>query len=195
MTRLFLRTLFVVAAAVSLAACTGAPTADRDPPYLRSTATGVVRRATSGAPAASSSSTAAPVSRAVITTTPTDAATGASVLEPVVVKAANGTLDTVAVTNPEGTEVTGAAVRGPDHLDIRGAARVRPHLPDRRQRPGTPPGWPPRSSSSFTTVDPGRDHLPVIRAAPGPRTGRCRATHFGDLRQAHRRTRPPPNAP
>ena len=54
------------------------------------------------------SSSAAPTSRAVITSTPGDAATGASVLDPVVVRAANGTLDTVVVTNPEGKEVTGA---------------------------------------------------------------------------------------
>ena len=51
--------------------------------------------------------TAAPVSQARITATPADRATGASVLEPILVRAAGGTLGKVAVTNPEGKEVTG----------------------------------------------------------------------------------------
>ena len=44
----------------------------------------------------------------MITTTPQDAATGASVIDPVVVRASNGTLDAVTVTNPDGKEVTGS---------------------------------------------------------------------------------------
>ena len=61
----------------------------------------------SGQTSAAPSSSAAPTSRAVITSVPGDAATGASVLDPVVVKAADGTLETVVVTNPEGREIAG----------------------------------------------------------------------------------------
>ena len=44
----------------------------------------------------------------MITTTPQDAASGASVIDPVVVRAANGTLDAVTVTNSDGKEIAGA---------------------------------------------------------------------------------------
>ena len=58
--------------------------------------------------ASAPSSTAAPVSKAVIQATPGDAATGVSVIEPVLVRAENGILDSVVMTNPDGKEVVGA---------------------------------------------------------------------------------------
>ena len=95
---------FLIAAALTatltVAACTaGTPTA------VTTITTAVP--AASGQASAAQSSSAAPTSRASITSTPGDAATGASVLDPVVVRAADGTLDAVVVTNPEGREVAG----------------------------------------------------------------------------------------
>jgi lipoprotein-anchoring transpeptidase ErfK/SrfK len=88
----------VLTTTLTAAACTGG-TAAR--------VTTVTQTSNPASPVASTSS-AAPVSRAVITSNPPDAATGASVIDPVVVRAANGTLDAVTVTNPDGKEITGA---------------------------------------------------------------------------------------
>ena len=93
--------------AVALTATLTAAACSTDPGVTTVTITTAVP-APSGQTSAAPPSSAAPTSRAVITNTPGDAATGASVLDPVVVQAADGTLDTVVVTNPEGREVTGA---------------------------------------------------------------------------------------
>jgi len=88
----------VLTATLTAAACTGGTAAP----------VATVKQTSNPASPVGSTSSAAPVSRSVITTTPQDAATGTSVIDPVVVRAANGTLDAVTVTNPDGKEVTGA---------------------------------------------------------------------------------------
>ena len=159
MTRLFRRTLLVVAAAVTLSACTGAP-ADQGSALPGSTTVGV-----SGSGASAVSSSAAPVSRAVISTSPADAATGASVLAPVVVKAADGTLDAVAVTNPEGAEVTGAL--SPDGTTWTSGEPLgfgRTYRIEATARDSA--GLPTSSSSSFTTVAPAGVIFPSFEPPP-----------------------------
>lgn len=69
--------------------------------------TGPAGSASAASPSVDSTPTAAPVSQARITATPADGARGASVLEPILLRAAGGTLGKVAVTNPGGKEVTG----------------------------------------------------------------------------------------
>jgi len=97
-----LRRSTILITAVLTATLTAACTAGTVAPVT------TVTQTTDPASPVAPSSSAAPVSRAVITTTPQDAATAASVIEPVVVRAANGTLDAVTITNPEGKEITGA---------------------------------------------------------------------------------------
>jgi lipoprotein-anchoring transpeptidase ErfK/SrfK len=153
MTRFVRRTLLVVAAAVTVSACTSSPSAEP----------GSATVAASGSSVASSS--AAPVSRAVISTTPADAATGASVLAPVVVQAADGTLDTVVMTNPEGAEVTGAL--SPDGTtwtsgEPLGYGRNYTITATARDAAGLPTS----SSSSFTTVAPAGVIFPSFEPPP-----------------------------
>jgi len=95
-------------AILALAGCTGSPTAQPQDSAPVGSALAESSPVTGGTlTTAAPSSTAPPVSRAVISTVPADAATGASVLEPVVVRAAGGTLEAVVMTNPEGAEITG----------------------------------------------------------------------------------------
>ncbi|HZM66385.1 MAG TPA: Ig-like domain-containing protein [Nakamurella sp.] len=111
------------------------------------------------------SSSAAPVSRAVITTTPQDAATGASVIEPVVVRATNGTLDAVAVTNPDGKEITGVL-----SADRTSWTSGEPLGYDRSYRieaaARDTAGLATSSSSSFTTVAPAATIFPSFEPPP-----------------------------
>ena len=111
------------------------------------------------------SSSAAPVSRAVITTIPQDAATGASVIDPVVVRAANGTLDAVTVTNPDGKEVTGALSAdrttwtSGEPLGYGRSYRIAAAARDSA-------GLATSSSSSFTTVAPAATIFPSFEPPP-----------------------------
>jgi lipoprotein-anchoring transpeptidase ErfK/SrfK len=101
----------------------------------------------------------------VITSTPGDAATGASVLDPVVVTAANGTLDTVAVTNPEGIEVVGAL--SADWTTWTSAEPLgygRTYRIDATARDTA--GLSTSSSSSFTTVAPAGVIFPSFEPPP-----------------------------
>jgi len=111
------------------------------------------------------SSSAAPVSRAVITTTPQDAATGASVIEPVVVRATNGTLDAVTVTNPDGKEITGVL-----SADRTSWTSGEPLGYDRSYRieaaARDTAGLATSSSSSFTTVAPAATIFPSFEPPP-----------------------------
>jgi lipoprotein-anchoring transpeptidase ErfK/SrfK len=112
-----------------------------------------------------SASSAAPVSRAVITTTPQDAATGASVIDPVIVRAANGTLDAVTVTNPDGKEVTGALSAdrttwtSGEPLGYGRGYRIEAAARDTA-------GLATSSSSSFTTVTPAATIFPSFEPPP-----------------------------
>ena len=107
-------------------------------------------------------------------------------LDPVVVTAANGTLDTVVVTNPEGREVTGAlSGDGTTWSSAEPLGYGRTYTIT-----AVAPGLRWAGDHQFLVVhhgDPGRGDLPVVRTTTGPRPGRCRATHLGDLRQ------PPPD--
>ncbi|HEY5117412.1 MAG TPA: Ig-like domain-containing protein, partial [Nakamurella sp.] len=111
------------------------------------------------------SSSAEPVSRAVITTIPQDAATGASVIDPVVVRAANGTLDAVTVTNPDGKEVTGALSAdrttwtSGDPLGYGRSYRIEAAARDTD-------GLATSSSASFTTVQPIATIFPSFEPPP-----------------------------
>jgi len=111
------------------------------------------------------SSSAAPVSRAVITTTPQDPATGASVIEPVVVRATNGTLDAVTVTNPDGKEITGVL-----SADRTSWTSGEPLGYDRSYRieaaARDTAGLATSSSSSFTTVAPAATIFPSFEPPP-----------------------------
>ena len=115
----------------------------------------------------SSSSGAAPVSAAVITSTPPDGAVGASVIEPVVVRAGNGTPDTVAVANPDGEPVTGAV-----SADGTSWTSAEPLGYGRRYRipaAARDSAWLATSASSFTTVAPAGVIFPSF--TPPPETG------------------------
>jgi Bacterial Ig domain len=105
--RIFRSTLLAVvlpvAVVIAATACTSEPITGQ-----AAGLTGSAAAANNSSPAGSPSSSDAPVSKAVIRSTPAANATGASVIDPVVVRAAAGTLQTVVVTNPEGKEVTGA---------------------------------------------------------------------------------------
>ena len=113
----------------------------------------------------SSASSAAPVSRAVITTTPQDTATGASVIDPVVVRAANGTLDAVTLTNPDGKEIAGALSAdrttwtSGEPLGYGRSYRIEAAARDTA-------GLATSSSSSFTTVAPAATIFPSFEPPP-----------------------------
>jgi hypothetical protein len=116
-------------------------------------------------PSAPSSSTV-PVSKATITSIPgDDAATGASVLDPVVVKATNGTLDTVAVTNPEGKEVTGSfSADGTTWTSAEPLGYGRTYTITAAARDTA--GLTTSSASSFTTVTPAGVIFPSFEPPP-----------------------------
>jgi len=170
----------VLAAALTLTACTaGTSTTVPTPTTAPPNSPGEL----AGSSAASAS--LAPVSRAVITSTPGDAATGVSVLDPVVVKAANGTLDTVAVTNPEGRQVVGAlSGDGTSWTSAEPLGYGRAYIITASARDTA--GLAISSSSSFTTLTPGEgagllSDLPVVRATTGPGHSWCWTTYLGDL--------------
>jgi hypothetical protein len=101
----------------------------------------------------------------VITTTPTDAATDASVIEPVVVNAANGTLDAVVMTNPDGKEVTGAlSADGATWTSAEPLGYGRTYTITASARDAA---WLTSSnSSSFTTVTPAATIFPSFEPPP-----------------------------
>jgi len=145
----------VLTATLTAAACTSGTSAQ---------VTTVTQTSNPASPVASASS-AAPVSRAVITTTPQDAATGASVIDPVVVRAANGTLDAVTVTNPDGKEVTGAL--SADRTTWTSGEPLgygRSYRIEAAARDTT--GLATSSSSSFTTVAPAATIFPSFEPPP-----------------------------
>ena len=108
---------------------------------------------------------AAPVSRAVITSTPAGRGDGASVLDPVVVRAANGTLDTVIVTNPDGKEVTGAlSADGTTWTSGEPLGYGRTYRIEAAARDAA--GLTTSSSSSFTTVAPAGAIFPSFEPPP-----------------------------
>jgi lipoprotein-anchoring transpeptidase ErfK/SrfK len=143
-------------ATLTVAACTtGTPT----------TVTTLTTTAPAVAPGDPAPSNAAPVSRAVIRSTPGDAATGASVLDPVVVTAANGTLDTVAVTNPEGREVVGAlSADGTTWTSAEPLGYGRTYRIDATARDTA--GLSTTTTSSFTTVAPAGVIFPSFEPPP-----------------------------
>jgi lipoprotein-anchoring transpeptidase ErfK/SrfK len=143
-------------ATLAVAACTaGTPT----------TVTTLTTTAPAAAPGDPAPSSAAPVSRAVITISPGDAATGASVLDPVVVTAADGTLDTVAVTNPEGREVEGAlSTDGTTWTSAEPLGYGRTYRIDAVARDTA--GLTTARSSSFTTVAPAGVIFPSFEPPP-----------------------------
>ncbi len=145
----------VLTATLTAAACTSGTAAQ---------VTTVSQTANPASPVAPASS-AAPVSRAVITTTPPDAATGASVIDPAVVRAANGTLDAVTVTNPDGKDVTGALSAdrttwtSGEPLGYGRSYRIEAAARDTD-------GLATSSSSSFTTVAPAATIFPSFEPPP-----------------------------
>jgi lipoprotein-anchoring transpeptidase ErfK/SrfK len=153
---------FLIAAALTatltVAACTaGTPTA------VTTITTAVP--AASGQASAAQSSSAAPTSRASITSTPGDAATGASVLDPVVVRAADGTLDAVVVTNPEGREVAGElSADGTTWTSAEPLGYARTYTIEAVARDAG--GLTTASSSSFATVAPAGVIFPSFEPPP-----------------------------
>jgi len=150
----------VLAAGLTLTACTAGTSSTVATPTTAAPPS-------PGDPARSSaaSSSPVPVSRAVITSTPGDAATGASVLDPVVVKAANGTLDTVAVTNPEGRQVVGAlSADGTSWTSAEPLGYGRAYTITAAARDTA--GLATSSSSSFTTINPGGVIFPSFEPPP-----------------------------
>jgi len=145
----------VLTATLTAAACTSGTAAQL---------TTVTQTTNSASPVASTSS-AAPVSQAVITTTPQDTATGASVIDPVVVRAANGTLDAVTVTNPDAKEVTGALSAdrttwtSGEPLGYGRSYRIEAAARDTA-------GLATSSSASFTTVQPTATIFPSFEPPP-----------------------------
>ncbi len=156
------RTLIAAAltAILTVAACTAGTST------TVTTLTTTAGSAAPGDPAQSeAASSTVPVSRAVITSTPGDAATGASVLSPVVVTAANGTLDTVAVTNPEGRGVIGAvSADGTTWTSAEPLGYGRTYRIDATARDTA--GLSTSSSSSFTTVAPAGVIFPSFEPPP-----------------------------
>jgi lipoprotein-anchoring transpeptidase ErfK/SrfK len=153
------RTSTILAAALAAMLTVAACTAD---PSTTGTPSPTSEPGRSDAAPASSS---LPVSRAVISSTPQDGATGASVLDPVVVNAADGTLDTVVVTNPEGREVAGAL--SPDRTtwtsaEPLGYGRTYTIAAAARDTAGLTTS----SSSSFTTVAPAGVIFPSFEPPP-----------------------------
>ena len=145
----------VLTATLTAAACTAGTLAPVN----------TVTQTTDPASPVAPSSSAAPVSRAVITTTPQDAATAASVIEPVVVRAANGTLDTVTITNPDGKEITGAL--SADRTTWTSAVPLgygRSYRIEAAARDTA--GLATSSSSSFTTVAPAATIFPSFEPPP-----------------------------
>jgi len=145
----------VLTATLTAAACTSGTAAQ---------VTTVTQTSNPASPVTSTSS-AAPVSRAVITTTPQDTATGASVIDPVVVQAANGTLDAVTVTNPDGKEIAGALSAdrttwtSGEPLGYGRSYRIEAAARDTA-------GLATSSSSSFTTVAPAATIFPSFEPPP-----------------------------
>jgi len=145
----------VLTATLTAAACTGGTAAP----------VATVKQTSNPASPVGSTSSAAPVSRSVITTTPQDAATGTSVIDPVVVRAANGTLDAVTVTNPDGKEVTGALSAdrttwtSGEPLGYGRSYRIEAAARDSA-------GLATSSSSSFTTVAPAATIFPSFEPPP-----------------------------
>jgi len=146
----------VLTATLTAAACTSGTAAQ---------VTTVTQASNPASPVASTSS-AAPVSRAVITTTPQDAATGASVIDPVVVRAANGTLDAVTVTNPDGKEVAGAlSADRTTWTSVEPLGYGRSYRIEAAARDTA--GLAASSSASFTTVAPAATIFPSFEPPPG----------------------------
>lgn len=169
MTRLSRSILLTVAVVVTVSACTGTPTAQQatglPDPARASSAADRAQSADPPATTSSPSTSAAPVSKAVISSTPTDGAAGASVLEPVVVRAANGTLQAVIVTNPEGREVTGAlSVDGTTWSSAEPLGYGRTYQIDATAQDTA--GVPTTSSASFTTVEPAGTIFPSFEPSP-----------------------------
>jgi lipoprotein-anchoring transpeptidase ErfK/SrfK len=170
MIRLLRFACLAAVAVVALSACTGATPADPGstaaPPGSGGAASSVGGSASSGSSSSAVPlSRAAPVGRAVIQTTPVDAATGASVIEPVVVRAANGTLDSVVMTNPDGKEVIGAlsADRGTwTSGEPLGYARTYTITAAARDTAGVSTS----KTSSFTTVAPTGTIFPSFEPPP-----------------------------
>jgi lipoprotein-anchoring transpeptidase ErfK/SrfK len=152
-----LRTSVVIvalAATLTVAACTAGTT---------TTTTAVP--ASSGQTGAAPSSSAPPTGRAVITSTPGDAAAGASVLDSVVVTVADGTLDTVVVTNPEGKEVAGElSADGTTWTSGEPLGYARTYTIEATARDAA--GLTTTSSSSFTTVAPAGVIFPSFEPPP-----------------------------
>jgi len=115
--------------------------------------------------AVADSSSAAATSRAAITTTPTDGAAAASVLDPVVVRAADGTLDAVTMTNPEGAAVSGALTADRtswSSAEPLGYGRTYTITATARDAAGLTT----EASSSFTTLTPAGTIFPSFQPAP-----------------------------
>jgi lipoprotein-anchoring transpeptidase ErfK/SrfK len=149
----------VLTATLSAAACTAAGT----PTAVTTTAPGSPLVSAPDTSAASTS--AAPTSRAVITSIPRDTATGASVIDPVVVTAAGGTLDTVTMTNPDGKEVAGAVFADGTtwtSAEPLGYGRMYTIAATARD----PAGLTTSTLSSFTTVTPGGVIFPSFEPPP-----------------------------
>jgi lipoprotein-anchoring transpeptidase ErfK/SrfK len=160
-------------AAVLLSACTGTPAGL---PAAGSSASSVVTSPPAGSSAAGSpptestvqsppSPTAPPKSQVTIGTVPTDAAAGVPVLEPVVVRATGGTLNQVAMTNPEGQEVTGAlSADGTTWTSAEPLGYGRTYAIDATAQ--DPAGLINTSTSSFTTVEPVATIFPSFEPPP-----------------------------
>jgi hypothetical protein len=144
----------VLTATLSVAACTAAGT----PVAVTTTAP--------GSPLVSApDTTAAPTSQVVITSTPRDAASGASVIDPVVVTAAGGTLDTVTMTNPDGKDVAGTlSADGTTWTSAEPLGYGRTYQINAAARDAA--GLATSTSSSFTTVTPGGVIFPSFEPPP-----------------------------
>jgi lipoprotein-anchoring transpeptidase ErfK/SrfK len=101
----------------------------------------------------------------VISSTPADGSTGASVIDPVVVRAASGTLETVVITNPEGKVVTGAlSADGTTWSSAEPLGYGRTYHIEAAAQDAA--GLATTSSSSFTTVEPATTIFPSFEPSP-----------------------------
>ena len=166
--------VLLTVAALATASCTSAPSTDQAEVSGIGSAGPAAPSPTgspTGAPSTTisvpqtPSSTAKPVSTAVITAVPGNAAKGVSVLDPVVVKTAGGTLQKVTVTNPEGKQVIGKLSADGTRWtsgEVLGYGRTYRIQATARDTAGLPT----ITSSSFTTVEPAGMIFPSFEPAP-----------------------------
>ena len=148
---------------VGLAACTSSSGGSAD---------GAAGSEANGAssPAAPRTSTAPKAPPAVITTNPASAAVAWNPIDPVTVSVADGRIETVSLTNPEGAEVAGqVAADGANWATTEplGYGRAYSLTVNASNRDGLPS----TRTTTFTTVEPGNFTAPILRFSNGATYG------------------------